>query len=64
MRVHGEIPGCTDLGGVHPVNAHNKTLISDTARLILNPKELFSKPLLNKYSYVTGRLPGKDWHLF
>ena len=29
-RVHGEIPGRTDSGDVHPVNAQNKTLISDT----------------------------------
>ena len=28
-RVHGENPGCTVLG-VHPVDAQNKTLISDT----------------------------------
>ena len=29
-RVHGEIPGCTVLGEVHPVGAQNKILISDT----------------------------------
>ena len=30
MRVHGEIPGRTFLGEVHPVGARTKTLISDT----------------------------------
>ena len=28
--MHGENPGCTVLGEVHPVGAQNKTLISDT----------------------------------
>ena len=31
-KVHGEIPGRTVLGDVHPVDAPNKTLISDTER--------------------------------
>ena len=30
--MHGEIPGHTVLGGVHPVGAPNKTLISDTVK--------------------------------
>ena len=34
MRVHGEIPGRTFLGEVHPVGAPTKTLISDTGCLI------------------------------
>ena len=34
MRVHGEIPGRTFLGEVHPVGAPTKTLISNTADLV------------------------------
>ena len=29
-RVHGEVPGCTVLSGVHPAGAQSKSLISDT----------------------------------
>ena len=34
-RVHGENPGCTVLGEMHPVSAHNKTLISDTGSIMI-----------------------------
>ena len=32
--MHGENPGCTVLVEMHPVGAHNKTLISDTDVLV------------------------------
>ena len=37
-RVHEKNPGCTVLGEVHPVDAQNKTLISDTDKIIKNLK--------------------------
>ena len=34
-RVHGAMSGCTVLGEMHPVSAHNKSLISDTDMWVL-----------------------------
>ena len=36
-----KIPGAQFLGEVHPVGAHNKTLISDTAAVCLQTKAIF-----------------------
>ena len=54
--MHGEIPECTVLGGVHPVGAQNKTLISDTAcrTITVDSTPIEQLPLSN---YLPGQLP-------
>ena len=37
-RVHGPFSGCTVLREVHPVSAHNKSLISDTDKVFASQK--------------------------
>ena len=46
-RVHGPFSGCTFLREVHPVSAQNKSLISDTAYVML----IWAAPI-----------PGDRWH--
>ena len=50
-RVHGPFFGCTVLGEVHPVSAHNISLISDTDYTVfIEDRHIHIKP-----SVISGR---------